>query len=96
MKDEGLRMKQKNRLNWTRFNACSAGHGSTFSSFVQLNQSYENHCFDVDHCPGDGRVLEFLCPEKRRADGRIQRVHDSCFIDDQEELDHKEVIERFS
>ena len=78
-----------------RFNACSAGHRSTFSTFVQLNQSYENHCFYVDHRPGDGRVLEFLRTEEGRADGRLQRVHDS-FFDDEEELDHEEIIERFS
>jgi len=74
--------------------------GSDILAFVQLNQSYENYCFDVDHRVGDGRVPEFLCAEERRADGCFHFVHDSRHGDNQEEfyceeLYYQEVIERF-
>jgi len=70
-------------------------------AFVQLNQSYENYCFYVDHRPGDGRVPEFLRAEERRANGCFQRVDDSRHFDDHqeklhhEELEHQEEHERF-
>jgi hypothetical protein len=82
------------------FSACSASGGSTFSGLVQLNHTYENNRFDVDHCSGDGRVPEFvqkqLGPEEGGAHGRLDCV-DNSRNDDEEEFDNEEVLdERFS
>jgi hypothetical protein len=63
-----------------------------------VNQSYENNRFDVDHRPGDGRVPEFLQKqrtEKRRANGFFNCVDDSRKLDNEEEFEHQEDLDRF-
>ena len=82
-------LKGENR----RFNACSIPRGSTFSTFVKLNQSYENTCFVFDHRGGDRRVLRLSGTEERRS--HCDNVHGHNDpprnVDlGQEDFDHKE------
>jgi len=78
----------------TRFNACSARAGSTFSPSFSLPTPYENISCDFYHRAGDGRVPEFLRAEEGRANGHFVCYHDSRCVDDQEELDQED-IDRF-
>ena len=80
-------MKGQNR----DFSACSIARGSTFSTFVKLNQSYENTCFVFDHRAGDRRVLGLSVTEERRDDG-IHGHDDPRNVDhgQEEDLDYEE------
>jgi hypothetical protein len=55
--------------------------GSTFSTFVKLNQSYENTCFVFDHRADDRRLLGLSDPKERRSDGVHGRNDDSRNVD---------------
>lgn len=84
------------RRNPTYFNACSIGPGSTFSTFVKLNQSYENTCFVFDHRAGTRRLPRLPITEEGRDDNVHGRNDDPRNVDPwrvhngQEDLDHEE------
>jgi hypothetical protein len=83
------------------FSACSASGRSTFSGLVQLNHTYENNRFVLNHRAGDGRVSELVCAEEGGANGRLYCVDDhSRHVHDQEDhcedVEHQEDEWRFS
>ena len=55
---------------------------ATFSSFVKLNQSYENTCSIFDNRAGDRRVLGLSVTEER---GDCDSIHGH---DDPRDVDH--------
>jgi hypothetical protein len=68
---------------------------STFSTFVKLNQSYENTCFVFNHRAGDCRVLRLSVTEEGRSDCDNVYGHndDPRSVDHgQEDFDHKEDV----
>jgi len=73
------------------FNACSLSQGSTFSTFVKLNQSYENTCFVFDYRVDAHRLPRLPIAEEGRGDNVHGRNDDARNIDlGQEEFDDEE------
>jgi hypothetical protein len=87
------------RRNPTYFNACSIGRGSTFSTFVKLNQSYENTCFVFDHRADTRRLPRLPIAEEGRGVNVHERNDDPWNVNPwrvhngQEVLDYEEVFD---
>ena len=81
MQDQAGMRKHKNVTWRSRFNACPANPGSTFSGLAQLNHTYENIRFDFCYRARHGRVPEFVRAEEGGADGFFYN-HDSRWDDE--------------
>src|SRR5207245_4537842 len=92
------------QLHWRRpklgskkvdFNACSGAQLSTFSTFVKLNQSYENISIGFYYCADNCSVPGLVCEERGSNYCNLDYGYDprhGGLDDDQKELDHKEVV----
>ena len=90
------RRSKLGRKKGANFSACSRRRGSTFSTFVKLNQSYENICFVFDHRTGARRIPRLPKPEEGRVNGDHIHGRDDdpwSVDDDQEELEHQEELD---
>src|SRR2546430_4069143 len=85
----GIRSKLGSKK--TDFNACSGGRLWTFSTFVKLNQSYENISIGFYYCADYRSVPGLVSKERGSNHCYLDHGYDPRHgVDDQEELDHEE------
>jgi hypothetical protein len=65
---------------------------STFSTFVQFNQTYENISCDFYYRAGNSRVSELVREEGRANGSFFDDSHDPWHVDHQE--DHRKVVDQ--